>query len=177
MEDKFETYGIGEGFVAESGGGVTIEQILSTLRILYLGGVKIDEKITKHVETDPGPIRYFSIDRRKIRPGYEATTLRQVWESLKQNRLERITYEIALRWFLSSPTSHLYGRRSGGHENSGRITVFPPNPIEINGKPQIMVIMKSGDGPAIYLFDARLDEPIRGDYLTADEINPTPYCH
>ncbi len=172
---KIETYDVGEMFVAESGGGVTIEQIVTTLRLLYMGGIKIDEKIVNHVQVDPGPFRYFRVTRHTFQPEHQATTLGQVWESLKQQRLECITYEIALRWFLAAPSYHLWQARDANGKIRGRIAVLPPNAVKVNGKPQVMVITRGGDGPAVWLFDADLDRPPQGDFLTALEVNPTPF--
>lgn len=164
MSRSFQVEMGGPDIVVATGDGLTISQILDVLKTDRCGGITIDRQVTD-LPVQPGPVRHFRVSRWRLPLG-STTTLAEVWASLKENKLEHISYEIALRWFLTSSSQHLYD----GHGNQGRISVLPPTPIEVKGRPQHILFTTGGDGPRIYLFDAQLNSPPQGDFLTAWDI-------
>lgn len=158
--------------VATVGGGVTTDQILQILRILYMGGVKCDSKVAQHIVSGEGPTRFLQCHRFRIKPEAAATTLgRNVLECLREGR-DEITYEAGLRWFLNSPGEHMHHG-----EQSRRIAILPPEPLFVDDKAQVILFYPGGDGPCVYLVGVDLEKPWPDwDFVMARAIASSPYC-
>lgn len=157
-------------FVTSVGDGVPIREVLQILRLLYMGGVSWSPRI-EELDASQAPVRFVRCMRLSLTPEeiVMKTTARTVLE-YKQQRHDSLTYEIGLRWFLHSPLVHLFGERRGR-----RIGILPAQPLEVNGKTQILTIRSGPDAPVFTLRDLELDEPFLDmDFLMAKTIESNP---
>ncbi len=149
-------------YVVTTGDGVTTEQILTAIHVMWSGGARIYEDAAK-VVCGKSSIGFYQTWRSSLEPGTNAT----MRDLLEYQQGSPLTYEIGLRWFLINMKGQR--NRRGGDEV---IMVLPANPMVINGQPQILVFIPGGDGPGIDLRPFSYDDPVSCHFVETNESTP-----
>ena len=149
------------------GGGITATDCVNAMRIMYGGGITCYHFTPDMIPAGDGPSRFVQCFVAKLHEDSRTATIRDVLKHLKDRR-DEVTYEVGLRWFLTSP---------GEFVRRGRIVVLPAEPMMINGKRQALVFAPGSDTPIILLVGIDLDQPFPEDwqFLTARALKPSPY--
>lgn len=154
-------------FLVTIGDGISAAEIVRALRRLYYGGVRLHGCEADQIPHTPaGQIEFHVCERMEFRDSANPMAS-EVLRDLHADSDNSMTYEIGLRWFLASPSTHIqtFPVRS--------IYVLPKDSIVQGGKPCALVFCAGAETPKIRLEAIDLDRPFpNGDFLMSRPLYP-----
>ncbi len=152
-------------FLVTVGDGISANEIFRALRKLYFGGVRLHGcSADQLTHTPAGQISYHVCERMEFRDGTNPLAS-EVLHDLHADPDNSMTYEIGLRWFLASPSTHIptFPARS--------IYVLPKDSIEQAGKPCALVFYAGTETPKVRLEAIDPGKPFpAGDFLMSHSL-------